>query len=140
MTPQNLSRICRELCKAKCCKYISVAIDPPTRRIDREEIRWFLCHKDISVRFERRRWYVQVETRCEKLGPDNSCTIYDTRPDICRQYEHRECDHLGSDDEGTLVFTTPEQFQAFLAQRDERRRQARRGRAAGRTRKRPRKS
>lgn len=122
---EELSRICREQCQAKCCKYITVHIDPPTRRIDREEIRWFLCHRDVSVRFESRKWCLQVDTPCENLQADNTCAIYDTRPDICREYHHRECDHLGGKDDDTLVFTTPEQFEQFIAKRLERRRRKR---------------
>lgn len=41
---------------------------------------------------EGRRWYVQIFNKCEALGADNRCTIYATRPAICREYDNEVCD------------------------------------------------
>ena len=122
-----MSETCR-ICGAKCCKYITIKIDAPRDKIDRDEIRWFLHHENISVMIERRLWFLQVYTRCKNLARDNRCAIYDNRPEVCRQYEMEECEHLGEEDEGTIEFYKPEEYDRFLEEKKKRRKKRRRKR------------
>ena len=82
-----------EHCAAACCRYIALPIDKPKSGRDYDDIRWYLMHEGVTVFVEEGDWYVQFQTRCKNLGADNLCTIYETRPEICREYEPGECDY-----------------------------------------------
>jgi Fe-S-cluster containining protein len=53
-------------------------------------------------------WYLLVHTTCQHLPPDYRCGIYETRPQICRDYTTKNCEY---DDDWTYDFylETPEQ-------------------------------
>jgi hypothetical protein len=36
-------------CNGKCCRYVAVEIDKPTTLKDFENIKWFVCHKNVNV-------------------------------------------------------------------------------------------
>ncbi|MFM8289962.1 MAG: YkgJ family cysteine cluster protein, partial [Planctomycetaceae bacterium] len=54
-------------------------------------------------------WYLCTYQVCRHLQPDHRCGIYETRPEICREYSTTNCDY---DDHGThdMLFETPEQI------------------------------
>jgi len=80
-------------CKAKCCSYFCFQIDAPESFDSFEDIRWYLCHEGVSVHIdEDDDWYIQITNRCNMLGADYRCKIYDDRPLICRQYSHEKCE------------------------------------------------
>jgi Fe-S-cluster containining protein len=79
-------------CDGKCCKYVVIQIDNPETLEDFENIKWFLCHKNVNVFVdEDNDWHVEFLTPCEFLGENNLCGIYDKRPAICREYAQDEC-------------------------------------------------
>ena len=125
MAKKTPADVCREECQGKCCRYINLRIDPPRRKIDQEEIRWFLCHHGVRVSFEEGHWWLQVQTRCKHLKQDNLCAVYDTRPDVCRDYGTEGCDHTG-DAFDHPVFETDDQWEAYMAAKKQRRNQRRR--------------
>jgi Fe-S-cluster containining protein len=90
-----------EYCTAKCCRYFAMPIETPTEFTDYEYIRWFLLHDRATVFKEDGDWYLLVHTTCEHLLPDNRCGIYETRPQICRDYTTKECEY---DDDWTYDF------------------------------------
>jgi Fe-S-cluster containining protein len=53
-----------------------------------------------------------VHTVCRHLQTDNRCGIYDTRPQICRDYSTDKCEY---EDDWTYerYFETPEQIQEY---------------------------
>ena len=104
-----------EYCTAKCCKYFALPIDTPTSRADFEYIRWYLLHEKATV-FVDEHWYLLVHTTCKHLQPDNRCGIYETRPQICRDYSNDNCEY---DDDYTydVYFETPEQIDEFTQAR-----------------------
>ncbi|HTE05646.1 MAG TPA: YkgJ family cysteine cluster protein [Planctomycetota bacterium] len=79
-------------CIALCCRYFALEIDRPTVPADFENLRWYLLHERVNVFVEGRRWYVQIFNKCAALGADFKCTIYETRPAICREYDNDVCD------------------------------------------------
>lgn len=79
-------------CTAKCCHYFALPIEEPTSRKDFDYIRWYLLHDRATVFVEDRSWYLLVHTTCQHLGEDNRCGIYETRPQICRDYTTDECE------------------------------------------------
>ena len=114
-------------CTALCCQYVSTEIDPPTTRVDFDNVRWYLMHPGVRVFVEEGgRWFLQFMSRCENLGADNLCRIYDRRPQICRDLQPTSCEFaLGPGDQ--QYFTRPEEFERWQAERT-RRQQARRAR------------
>lgn len=114
-------------CTALCCNYVSTEIDPPTTARDLSNVRWYLMHPGVRLYVEEGGgWFIQFMSRCQNLGDDNLCRIYDSRPQICRDLKPTECEFaLGPGDEH--YFTTLEEFDRWHLERQRRRRR----RAAG---------
>lgn len=99
-------------CTAKCCRYFALPIETPTELRDFEYIRWYLLHDRATVFTEDGDWYLLVHTVCKHLGEDNRCGIYETRPQICREYSTVGCEY---EDDWTYeqYFETPEQIEEY---------------------------
>ncbi|MEX0866267.1 MAG: YkgJ family cysteine cluster protein [Pirellulales bacterium] len=82
-----------EFCTAKCCRYFALPIETPEERQDFEYIRWYLIHGEVSIFTEDEDWYLMVHNACDHLQPDNMCGIYETRPQICRDYSTDNCEY-----------------------------------------------
>lgn len=100
-------------CTAKCCKYFALPIDTPTEQKDFDYIRWYLLHEAATVFIEDDTWYLLVHTQCKHLQPDNRCGIYETRPQICRDYSTDGCEYE-DDYVYERYFETPEQVEEFV--------------------------
>ena len=107
-----MSMTCRE-CGAKCCKYFCFEIDEPDDYEEFEDIRWYLCHKGVTVHIDEGDWFISIANRCQMLAPDNGCKMYEDRPIICRKYDPDNCDHTGGDYGYDQEFTKPEQIEAY---------------------------
>ena len=101
-----------EYCIAKCCKYFALPIDTPTSHEDFDFIRWYLLHDAATVFTEEKDWYLLVHTDCKHLGDDNMCQIYDTRPQICRDYSTENCE-FEDDNTYDRYFETAEQGEEY---------------------------
>ncbi len=101
-----------DYCAAKCCHYFALPIERPKKKRDYDFIRWYLLHERASVFVEDGTWYLLVHTVCKHLGDDYRCGIYETRPQICRDYSTNDCEY---DDEWTYeqYFETPEQVAEY---------------------------
>jgi Fe-S-cluster containining protein len=106
------------LCTARCCKYFALAIDTPVTPEDHDYIRWFLMHAHVVAWRQDGDWYLEVRTPCQHLQPDNACGIYETRPQICRDYGLPEkaedatapCEYFTDDAAYDLFFDTADAF------------------------------
>src|SRR6056297_3108632 len=79
-------------CDARCCKYVAIEIDCPEDIEDFENIKWYVCHKDVYVFVEEdNTWKIEFMTPCEHLDKNGWCKIYEKRPQICRDYNPEEC-------------------------------------------------
>ena len=104
-------RLC-EFCDAKCCRYFALPIDKPSTFEEFDYVRWYLLHEGASVFVEDGDWFLLVHSPCKELGPDNRCQIYETRPQICREYSTTRCEY----DDLYLFeqyFETPEQVEEY---------------------------
>jgi len=90
-----------EYCTAKCCRYFALPIEVPDTFKELEYLRWFMLHDRASVFKEDDDWYLLVHTACKHLQDDNMCGIYDTRPEICREYTTKNCEY---DEDWTYEF------------------------------------
>jgi Fe-S-cluster containining protein len=102
-------------CTGLCCRYFALPIETPKTKEDYDDIRWYLCHKDITVFVEDGDWYINIKNRCRHLSlKDYHCKIYDKRPRICRQYRHSNCDYVEGEYDYELYFTNDKQMQEYI--------------------------
>ncbi|MGB7343282.1 MAG: YkgJ family cysteine cluster protein [Pirellulaceae bacterium] len=101
-----------DYCSAKCCRYFALPMEQPVNRKDFDFIRWYLLHDRASCFVDDDNWYLLVHTTCKHLQSDHRCGIYETRPQICRDYTTDECEF---DDDWCyeMYFETPEQVDEY---------------------------
>ena len=101
-----------EHCTAKCCKYFALPIEAPEDQEDFDFLRWYLVHDRASIFTDGDDWYIMIHTTCKHLQPDNLCGIYETRPQICRDYTTENCEY---EDDWTYdrYFETAEQIHEY---------------------------
>ncbi len=102
-----------DYCTARCCRYFALPVETPTEHADFDFIRWYLLHDKASMFVEDDTWYLLVHTVCKHLQSDNRCGIYQTRPQICRDYTTARCEY---DDDAVydMYFETPEQVAQYM--------------------------
>ena len=120
---ENVKRMTRDMipkgeclcdyCNAKCCRYFCLPIEVPESAKEYDYIRWFLLHGQSSIFVEDDSWYLLVHTVCKHLQADNRCGIYETRPEICREYSTDACE-FDEDSVYEKYFETPEQVVEYV--------------------------
>ena len=101
-----------DFCTAKCCRYFALPIDEPSGRKDFDFMRWYLLHDRASIFVDSDVWYLLVHTTCKHLQDDHRCGIYETRPQICREYTTDDCE-FEDDWCYEKYFETPEQIDEY---------------------------
>ncbi len=107
-------------CGAQCCRYTATQIDTPTSKREYDFIRWYLLHHDVSVFIDHGGgWYIEFASPCAMLATDNRCSIYDTRPQICRRHgvNDTDCEFHGATEPYKVRFSTAQAFERWLDQR-----------------------
>lgn len=68
---------------------------------DWADLLFYLYHFDtelaIAQNGRRREWFVQLVSPCRFIDGDGRCTIYEWRPDVCREYEVDTCERSRAD-------------------------------------------
>ena len=104
-----------EKCRGLCCRYFALPIETPEDKDDFDDIRWYLCHKDVTVFVEDGDWYINIKNKCKHLSDkDNRCKIYNKRPNICRGYKHDDCDFVEGEYNYELHFTSDKQMEEYI--------------------------
>ena len=104
-----------ERCTGLCCRYFALPIETPETKEDYDDIRWYLCHEDITVFVEDGDWYLNVKNKCRNLSDkDYKCLIYDKRPRICRKYKHEDCDFVDGEYDYQLHFTCDKDMEEYM--------------------------
>ena len=102
-------------CGATCCRYVAVALAKPRDSDDRDLVHWYLSHGNVCIYIDKDGdWWVQVGTDCRHIAVDGGCGIYESRPQLCRDYGTHACERADHDDENIAEFTTVEQFENFF--------------------------
>jgi Fe-S-cluster containining protein len=102
-------------CTGLCCRYFALPIETPETRQDYDDIRWYLCHENITVFVEDGDWYINIKNKCRHLSEKNyRCKIYDKRPRICRQYRHADCDFVEGEYDFELHFVNDKQMEEYI--------------------------
>ena len=98
----------------KCCTYVGIEIDRPTRVRYVTDILWYLYHENIYIYVDGDNdWSLHFETRCRNLGDDLLCKVYEERPHICREFDNETCE-VNDHDHTNLVFRDPYVFLEWL--------------------------
>ena len=104
-----------EKCTGLCCRYFALPIETPEDEEDYDDIRWYLCHEDITVFVEDGDWYINIKNKCRYLSEvDYRCEIYKDRPRICREYTTKDCDLIEGEYDYDLHFVDDRQMQEYL--------------------------
>jgi len=93
-----------DACTAKCCGYITQAIDTPRSIRDYDILLWQIAHQDIHIFKDGNGWYLLSSSKCTFLQEDNRCGIYQTRPLICREHSNQSCEFDVPVDEGCYLY------------------------------------
>jgi Fe-S-cluster containining protein len=102
-------------CTGLCCRYFALPIETPEDKGDYDDIRWYLCHKGITVFVEDDDWYINIKNKCRHFSEkDNRCRIYSKRPRICRGYNHKDCDYVEGEYDYELHFTSDKQMEEYI--------------------------
>ncbi|MBE0535357.1 MAG: YkgJ family cysteine cluster protein [Phycisphaerae bacterium] len=114
-TKKKSPRVRCEKCTGLCCRYFALPLDTPEEWGDFDDIRWYLCHGDVTVFVEKGDWYLNVNNTCSHLSPTAyRCLIYDKRPRICRTYKTDDCDRTSDEYDYELHFTSAEQMEEYM--------------------------
>ena len=104
-----------QACGGRCCKYLAIGVDAPTSRLAIENIRWYLYHENVSVFADHdKQWYVEFRTPCRAQDKHQRCTVYEKRPDVCRNYGTAEGDCEYYDIPFAHRFDSAPEFEAWL--------------------------
>ena len=104
-----------EKCPGLCYIYFALPIDTPETKQDYDDIRWYLCHKDITVFVEEGDWYLNINNKCRHLTKNGRrCEIYPKRPKICRGYSMKDCDYTEGEYDYELHFTNDKQMEEYI--------------------------
>ncbi len=102
-------------CTGLCCQYFALPIETPEDKEDYDDIRWYLCHKDITVFVEDGDWYINVKNVCRHLDKHTyRCRMYKNRPRICRGYTTKDCDLTEGEYDYELHFTDDKQMEEYI--------------------------
>lgn len=96
-----------------CCMYITVPLDYPRSNEQRDLYTWYLLHRNVEIYIDHdKTWAIIFKTPCDKLLANGMCSIYETRPQLCRDYSPDSCSRVGKDH--LHLFQTPAEMHAYL--------------------------
>ena len=115
MARKKAKKILCDKCTGLCCRYFALPIETPEDKEDYDDIRWYLCHENITVFVEDGDWYINVKNECRHLSEnDYKCDIYKNRPKICRGYTTRDCDFIEGEYDYELHFVNDRQMEEYI--------------------------
>ena len=54
---------------------------------------WQISHGDIDIYKDEDGWFLLINNRCMHILPGGGCGIYETRPQVCRDYSNDYCEY-----------------------------------------------
>ena len=88
----NTENKCGFCTGSKCCSYFTQQIDTPRSKLDFQHVLWQISHRNTRVYQDSDGWFLLIDNPCTHLEHDGRCGIYDTRPQICRDYKNDWCE------------------------------------------------
>jgi len=90
MTPETKCSFC---VGSKCCSYTTEQLSTPRSKHDFDHILWQISHRDIQVYKDEDGWFLLINNACTHLVAGVGCGIYETRPQVCREYSNDYCEY-----------------------------------------------
>jgi Fe-S-cluster containining protein len=89
-----LENKCSRCNGSKCCTYTTEALGiTPRSKSDFDHLLWQISHEGVEIYKDEDGWFLLLQGKCEHLQKDGACAIYETRPQICREYENDWCEY-----------------------------------------------
>lgn len=98
-------------CAALCCRGLEESILRPRTMQEFADLRWQLHFSNTHVFIRSKRWYQLTLGSCQYLDDTHFCTIYDERPQVCRDHMPPACERYGEIYD--VIFRTPEDLDAW---------------------------
>ncbi|MBN4080312.1 YkgJ family cysteine cluster protein [Beggiatoa alba] len=115
ITAENKCSFCEG---TKCCAYTTQEIDTPRTKNDFDHLLWQIAHMGIQVYKDAGRWFLLVNNPCQFLENDGRCGIYETRPQLCRDYSNDYCEFDEPAEKGfKFYFKTYHELLAYCQKR-----------------------
>ena len=109
---------CSECKKTICCTYITQQITTPRSKADFDYLLWQVSHQGIEIYKDDEGWFLLIPARCSHIQANGQCGIYETRPQICREYENDYCEFdEPASNNFDLYFQTYEQLLMYCKKR-----------------------
>lgn len=90
ITSENKCSFCKGTI---CCGYITSEIDKPKTKHDFDHLLWQMAHTNIQAYKDEDGWFIVANNRCQFVQDDGRCGIYETRPQVCRDYSNDYCEY-----------------------------------------------
>ena len=115
MTPETKCSFCTQQI---CCTYTTQEIDTPRSVDDFDHMLWQMAHQGIQYYKDEDGWFLLMNNRCQFLLPEGGCGIYETRPQVCREYSNDFCEYDASAEEGfEYFFKTYQELDTYCRKR-----------------------
>ena len=109
---------CSQCTGTICCSYTTEALDTPRSKADFDHLLWQVSHDHTEIYKDSDGWFLLIRGYCSHLNEDGSCKIYDTRPQICRDYSNDWCESDESAEKHFLLhFTNYYELLAYCKKR-----------------------
>ena len=89
----DFDKKCRKCKESICCNSINQKIPTPKSKEDFDHLLWQVSHENINIFKDVDGWFLHVDTNCSHLLPGGVCSIYETRPWVCRDYTNDYCEY-----------------------------------------------
>lgn len=103
-------------CRSLCCHGLTLPMRAPVDAASIADIRWRLHFDSVEVYRSGDSWFMVIAGACQYLDQRGMCTIYDLRPQQCRDYHPPYCERYV--DPADLRLRSPEDLDAYLGDRD----------------------
>lgn len=111
-SPKLIQSLCDNC--SKCCEYINILIKEPKTKRAIDKVVWYLLH-GVSLHIDRDGdWMIHLPNRCKALDDKGRCTIYSTRPTICREYSQMKCEKYDKKYGDRYRFNDEKEFLRFV--------------------------
>lgn len=101
VTPETKCSYCPG---TKCCTYITQGIDSPRNIGDFDHLLWQIAHLNTQVYKDDDGWFLLLHNKCQFLQDSGLCGIYETRPQVCRDYSNDFCEYDEPAEDGFELF------------------------------------
>ena len=114
----DFDKKCRKCKESICCNSINQKIPTPKSKEDFDHLLWQVSHENINIFKDVDGWFLHVDTNCSHLLPGGVCSIYETRPWVCRDYTNDYCEYdVRIRDGGELWFSSHKQLEKYCRKR-----------------------